>query len=393
MKICYFNRYAYNVLTNASGPIGGAERAMANLARQTAISPSVGVSMVTQANDLHAPVVIDNIRVLPLHHIQKPLLGVSKRPDLLLKFLWDEFLAIVHAKPDVVCVSQAAIETMVVYLAARWLRIPVVYRLASSMELDYDVLKNVIFWGHASIAKLFESFLRRTDLVVAQTPEQAALFEKRFHRIAPVVCNMLTMPVVDVTETDIDSKQTILWVGRAHHMKRLEVFVELARRMPKYRFVAIAPETAGEADYYAKVRETAKDINNLQLIPGLPPEQICNEYAKARVSVMTSESEGFPNVMAEAMANGAPFLTTLLNPSSWLTPIATLDDAATAAPACGYYCQDNLECMAAMIERLMTNRTFCYASAGKAQEQVRAQMCPTVIAQKYYALFEQVVKR
>ncbi len=391
LNICVFNRHAYNILANIPGPVGGAERAMSNLAKLWAKKPQTNVTLITQANALDAPVMIDNIRILPLHHHKRPLFGYNKRPDQLLKFLWDEYRAIIKARPDVICVSQATIETMVVYMAARKLRVPMIYRIASNMELDHNILLHEMLFGRVWLAYFFENILRRSAVVVAQTQEQAAIIKKRFNRNVPIIGNMLTTPLLDLTAAP--KKNTILWVGRAHPMKRLEVFIDLAQLLPQHHFVAIAPLVPSKEAYMDAIQKKAQNVPNLRLIPGLLPDEVQEEYKKARISVMTSETEGFPNVMAESMANGAPFLTTLLNPAGWLTNLSGVRDIDNALPACGYRCGDDLSVITAMITRMMTDDTFRHACAVKAQTIVKDNMDPQLIADRYYQLFEEVSRQ
>lgn len=385
MNICFFNRHAYSLFSDEQGPVGGSERAMSNLAKTLAKRNDTSVLLITQANTLSHPITIDSVNIYPLHHVKKALFGrIKRRPDLLLRFLWDTFQAVRKCKCDIVLVSQATIETMVVYLAARYAKIPIVYRIASNMELEHDILRDVIFFRKEFFARYFETLLSKFDAVIAQTPEQAAIIHKRFKRTVPVIPNMLTMHPISQSQETSSRKHSVLWVGRSHPMKRPEVFFDLAKCLPHLKFVAVVAPAIGETDYFNSLQIQARAIPNLEFIPGLAPDEIQRVYADAKVFVLTSQSEGFPNVMAEAMCNGAICLSTMINPGGWLSE-------NYGVPACGYFCNNNFDLLANLTEEFISDTNLWSTSASLAISTVTDKMNPGNVAQNYMNVFSTIL--
>lgn len=88
----------------------------------------------------------------------------------------------------------------------------------------------------------------------------------------------------------------VLFVGRDSKEKRIELFLEITKRfahIPFIQFHLIGIE-----------REVANGANLTSHGVLIDRAQIESMYARAHVLVLTSESEGFPKVIAEAMAFG-----------------------------------------------------------------------------------------
>ena len=77
-------------------------------------------------------------------------------------------------------------------------------------------------------------------------------------------------------------------------LKGVDTFVELARRMPEYKFIVIGMK--------AKAREILGELPaNLELYNLMPIEELIIYYQKAKVYTQFSMREGLPNVVCEAM--------------------------------------------------------------------------------------------
>ena len=95
-------------------------------------------------------------------------------------------------------------------------------------------------------------------------------------------------------------KSYVLWVGRGHPLKRPEMFLDLAARLPHHRFAMVVAHENAHLDLLQRVKARALMLNNLDLYEDVPWRQIDNYFAGARVFVNTSTYEGFPNTFVQA---------------------------------------------------------------------------------------------
>jgi glycosyltransferase involved in cell wall biosynthesis len=65
---------------------------------------------------------------------------------------------------------------------------------------------------------------------------------------------------------------------------------------------------AGAEDLYARVRDEAATCPNLEFKGSVPYHEVNAYYARARVFVNTSDSEGFPNSYLQAWVRGTPLV-------------------------------------------------------------------------------------
>lgn len=93
--------------------------------------------------------------------------------------------------------------------------------------------------------------------------------------------------------------RTCLWVGRISREKNPELFVELARAVPEYKFSMVI-----SADSF-EIPKLWVDIPNLSIYKNITDTQTLNElYAINDMLVSTSLTEGFPNTVVEAAQHG-----------------------------------------------------------------------------------------
>ena len=104
----------------------------------------------------------------------------------------------------------------------------------------------------------------------------------------------------------------LIFVGRLVRHKRVDLAIEAFRRVlelcPKARFTI-----TGDGPMRGKLMEQYKDlVSGGQLVfTGFVDESTkIDLYAASDFFVITSEREGFPRVVAEAMASGVPVITT-----------------------------------------------------------------------------------
>ncbi len=105
-----------------------------------------------------------------------------------------------------------------------------------------------------------------------------------------------TVTIPDELPNKSTSVFNVLFVGRDSKEKRMELFLEITKRLAHIPFI--------QFHLIGIEREVAIGANLTSHGVLIDRAQIESMYARAHVLVLTSESEGFPKVIAEAMAFG-----------------------------------------------------------------------------------------
>jgi glycosyltransferase involved in cell wall biosynthesis len=154
--------------------------------------------------------------------------------------------------------------------------------------------------------KLYEYGVARVDRILAQSLRQQNDMRTYYRRDSTVAGMLVEAPprVLPFGERDLD----ILWVNNLAAFKRPDLAVELARRLPGRRFVIIGGTQAGAEKLERAVREAAAELPNLEFLGPVPYHEINAWYARAKLFVNTSDSEGFPNSYLQSWVRGTPLV-------------------------------------------------------------------------------------
>jgi glycosyltransferase involved in cell wall biosynthesis len=151
---------------------------------------------------------------------------------------------------------------------------------------------------------LFEYGVRNVDRLFVQNGTQLELARANFGRDSVQVPNCYSPP----PGACADRNGYVLWVATMRAQKRPEILLEIAQRLPEYRFVMIGgsdPDRKGQ-EYVRAVREKIATLPNVQYRGFIPFEQADRLFDGARLVLSTSGYEGFPNVFLQAWARGVP---------------------------------------------------------------------------------------
>lgn len=153
--------------------------------------------------------------------------------------------------------------------------------------------------------KIYEYGLRNADLIVAQSEQQRTLLRQNYGLKSEVLDMAVEMPSGPQPTKDID----VLWVSNLRPVKRPEVVLDLARRLPNVKFVLAGGALPGADDYFRTVMQAASDVPNLTCPGAVPYSDVGALFSRARVFLNTSEIEGFPNTFLQAWIRGVPVVT------------------------------------------------------------------------------------
>jgi glycosyltransferase involved in cell wall biosynthesis len=152
--------------------------------------------------------------------------------------------------------------------------------------------------------KVYEYGLRRADLILAQTQYQKRSLRTHY-ALDSELANLVAEPPAAENvggAKDID----VLWVANFRPVKRPELVIELARRLPQVRFVVAG---AGRPDGVERMRAAARELSNLVYVGPIAYDVVGSYFDRARVFLNTSSLEGFPNTFLQAWIRGVPVVT------------------------------------------------------------------------------------
>lgn len=153
---------------------------------------------------------------------------------------------------------------------------------------------------------LYEYGLRHATLLAAQTSSQRRLLQRHYGLESPVVNMAIEIPARGASQTqDID----VLWLANPRPVKRPEILLELARRLPHCRFAVAGGPLPGAEVYFNDFAHAARQLPNVQLLGPVPYRQTGALFERARLHINTSSAEGFPNTFLQAWARGVPVVS------------------------------------------------------------------------------------
>jgi len=306
-KICFVQPKASAYFFPTSGIVGGgSERQVHLLSRALAKVPGLKVHVCLADPGKAFAEVVDGVRLWR---------GMDlKAPRLLQVFHLRKTLKAIGA--DVYFFRSPDLGVAVGAFLVRSLGRPFVYQISSNVELSLAGLGNVCgFLGSRGMRWVYAKALG----ILAQTMDQADRLERDFGKkplgIQP---NLFLPPAIE--DRSLSDRTSVLWVGRCDPIKRGPLFMDLARAFPDIPFVMVCPPVRGWEGLFREWEGLATQVENLEWI-GSPcaGEELWKHYFSARALVMTSESEGYSNVMMEAWYAELPLLTTHINPDGILT--------------------------------------------------------------------------
>ena len=165
---------------------------------------------------------------------------------------------------------------------------------------------------HDIVAKLKTWVINKAEGGVFQTKKAMQYYGKELQSRSVVIYNPNT--VVGI-ERPIERNNEIAFVGRFDiHQKRQDLAVEafkiVAEKVPDVKLVFYG---AGKEQIIIKKKVEELGLSNRVLFKGLVKD-VPNAIKDSRMFLMTSDFEGMPNALIEAMACGLPCVSTDCSP-------------------------------------------------------------------------------
>lgn len=183
----------------------------------------------------------------------------------------------------------------------------------SLIALRRSSFRKRVFWALAQRRAVHQAALLHA------TSEQEYLDIRRFGLKAPVaiIPNGIDLPAPSGRRPDRHELRRILYLGRLHPIKGLEILLEawgaVAREFPQWELTLVGP---GDASYVASLRHLSAQLD-LPRVTFAGPSYGAEKgliYQSADLYVLPSFSENFGVSVAEALAHGLPVITTTGTP-------------------------------------------------------------------------------
>lgn len=153
-------------------------------------------------------------------------------------------------------------------------------------------------------------FYRFTDGYIFQTEKAANFFRSKASHKDAVIPNAIFNETVYTLSPPAERKKVICAAGRLIRLKRFDIlidaFAEIADRIPDYRLFIF-----GEGEEKSELENQIKylGLSDRVILAGADPNAVkFINYACA--FVLSSDLEGMPNALLEAMAMGVPCIST-----------------------------------------------------------------------------------
>jgi glycosyltransferase involved in cell wall biosynthesis len=369
--ICFISesKTTYSLLTGEEcSKVGGAEvqqTLLASTLRGIGYPVSFLVPDFGQPGKVVTEQGITLIKIRP----QKTIRG-TKFLDDIARF----FQAMGRADADVYYQRAGSPVTGIAAMYCKLNRKPFVFSLASNMDLDGTWKKGLRphqYW-------LFNYGLHNATAIVAQTDDQVRLLNENLGRDGVLIRSTFSSP--DAPASD-PKKDYILWVGNFWLVKRPMMYLELASRLPQYRFVMVGGPHGGGLEYvYEETKAEAPKVTNLEFVGPVPFSQVGRYFDGAALFVNTSSDEGFPNTYLQAWCRGVPV-------------IGTFDaDSLISRYDLGRHC-DNMETLTASVDEFMKDDALRTSASERVKRYVRENHSPERVVAKYDELLMRLVER
>ncbi len=298
LKICFVSLDAYPLFNpSCGGSHGGSEIDAYMTGTELAKDSRFKVTFITADFGQPNEEVIDGMHLIKCDGLNKNIFaaGVS---------LWQ---AMKRADCDIYFRKTPTLPTFLAALFCRLKNKLFAYRCASANNCNGGYIREHWFRGrlfkwalkHASVVTV----QNRTDVdTLRQTTGVNSIFIPNGHHLA------------QLAEQPRDG---ILWVGRSTHVKRPELFIELAKQIPQQRFVMVC-EQCSENRHYNRLVGEAQQVSNIEFHKSVPFKKIDSFFQRAKILVNTSDFEGFPNTFIQACSAGTPILSLNTNPDGFL---------------------------------------------------------------------------
>lgn len=179
-------------------------------------------------------------------------------------------------------------------------------------------VKDLALSANAALTQVLVDYgIRAAGEVIVQNRRQVELLDESYGRRGIRIPNGVD---TDAEQSERSERPLVLWLNGIMRRKRPEAFIALAAtlaaRRPGVQFALVGGRA--EDAYLASIRRLAEGVPGL-VLHGAVSHSVARSWAgRAWVVVLTSASEGFPNVLLEAWTAETPVVSLFVDPDGLL---------------------------------------------------------------------------
>ncbi len=172
--------------------------------------------------------------------------------------------------------------------------------------------------------------------------------------------------------------QNVIWVGSVSERKRPHLLLECAKLFPQLNFTMIGD---GEKSLEIIERIRVENIQNVRYLGRISNDKVYEELKNAHLLLMTSDKEGLPKVIGEAMSSSVPAI--------YINECYTVDYIQNGVNGFGVA---NVEEMKERVQYLLDNPAIYQEMSKQAFESIQKYRWSALIKQ-YEAYFERALEK
>jgi glycosyltransferase involved in cell wall biosynthesis len=298
-KICFISPSAYPILSKKKLGLAGGAELQQNLISKELVNKGYQICFIT--SDFNQ----DDIEIIDKISIYKIPKNNNKYIFYYIKEIFNLIKIFLKIKADIYYIRGHAIMSGITTLLHFFNKTKIIFSVSHDYDIDgtrYELKNNLRKF-------LYKIGILYADVVIAQSIYQQKVLKKKFRKDSILIKNVVAIPKIK----KIDKKNPlVLWVSSIKGIKKPEVFLELAKKLPEIKFQI----TGGSTDekFYDEVKKSASNIENLIFTGFIPYHEIHNHFDKASIFVNTSDAEGFPNTFLQAWSRSIPIVSLNVDP-------------------------------------------------------------------------------
>lgn len=223
--------------------------------------------------------------------------------------------------------------------------------------------------------QMFQWGLKQANAWVVQNQHQVETALQHYGRTPVLIPSFYVPP----NTLDASTGPEVLWCSMMRQIKRPELFIELAKRLPHLTFRMVGGALANDDGrrQFEKAKEMAASVPNL-IFEGFQPYEAADAlFNRASVFVNTAVDEGFPNTYLQAWARKIPTVA-FWNSRSFFNGRA-VDLVA-----------DNLDHMVQLVNELAQRGAYWQERSALVDAYYQAHRSPSAAMDEYERVISQV---
>lgn len=237
----------------------------------------------------------DNIKFKPKRNIA--------RINFLLEW-WNAFKTMLIERPDYIIFRGANRELLPLAIISKWFGVKLLFFSAS--DVNFEPGNELV--GSERNRKLYQRSIKHIKFFIVQNNHQHDTLLSNYNKESFVLPNIWGSAHLD--KQTVPSETDAVWIANFRRLKRAEWVLNVAERLPQYRYV-IAGAPVNDMGYYENMKNRAATLKNVSFLGGQSFFYTNALVANSKVLLCTSTFEGFPNTFLQAWSNGLPVISTV----------------------------------------------------------------------------------